>query len=123
MKRILILEDDQQFRELLELILTDAGYRVRAVGNGGEGLAAMAAERFDLVISDMFMPEINGVQFLRAIKKNHPDIQVIGMSGGGRGVFPQEVLPVFKAMGVGKTLLKPFTGRELLPMVRELIGG
>ncbi len=121
MKRILILEDDEQFRKFLADILADEGYQVDAVSDGTQGLTAVADNRFDLIITDMFMPETDGMQFLREIRNKHRSMKVIGMSGGGRGVFPSEVLPAFEILGAQKTIDKPFTKKELLPLVHELL--
>ncbi len=121
MARILILEDDEQFREFLQTILTDDGYQVDTVADGRQGLAAVANNHFDMVITDIFMPEIDGLQFLLKMRKKHPDITVIGMSGGGARMHPDEVLTMSKEFGAKITINKPFTKNDLLPLVRQLL--
>jgi DNA-binding response OmpR family regulator len=122
MKRILILEDDEQFQKLLETILKDAGYTVEAASDGKQGLKLLADKTFDLLITDIFMPENDGIGVLREIRNKQHGMKVISMSGGGRGVGPGEVLDVTEALGVDKSIQKPFTKKEFLPLVSELIG-
>ena len=124
MKRLLILEDDAQFRTFLETILSDAGYAVTACADGRQGLRLLEEEenRFDLILTDIFMPDVNGLELMREMRNKLGDTQVIAMSGGGRGIFPSEVLPVAEAFGAHITLDKPFTKKELLPLVKKLLG-
>ncbi len=95
---------------------------MEAVEDGLRGLASMADRKFDLLITDIFMPELDGIGVLREIRKKHLNMKVICMSGGGRGVMPREALDVTEIIGATKTISKPFTRIEILPIVRELIG-
>ena len=121
MKRILVIDDDEQSRGFLVTILTDEGYLVESVANGKLGLAAMAASDFDLVITDIFMPETDGLEVLREMNRIHSKVKVICMSGGGRGIFPTEALLFADVLGAQKAIQKPFTKKELMPMVCELL--
>ncbi len=121
-KNILILEDDEQFRNYLETILIEEGYRVTTVGDGKQGLARLAHERFDLIVTDIFMPETDGLRFLLEIGKRNLNVKVIGMSGGGARMFPREALEMSEAFGAQKSISKPFTKKEIVPLVQEMIG-
>jgi DNA-binding response OmpR family regulator len=121
-KRILILEDDEQFQKSLLTILKDEGYVVEAASDGKKGLKLLADETFDLLITDIFMPENDGIGVLREIRNKYYKMQIITMSGGGRGVGPVEVLKLSELLGSSKVISKPFTKNEILHLVRELIG-
>jgi CheY-like chemotaxis protein len=122
MKRILILEDDEQFQKLLSTILKGEGYEVEAVSDGKQGLKFLTDNKFDLLMIDVFMPEIDGIGVLRKIRNERHGMKIISMSGGGRGTLPGEALNVTEALGVDKSIQKPFTRKEILPLVQELIG-
>ncbi|MDP8221717.1 MAG: sigma-54 dependent transcriptional regulator [Candidatus Lernaella stagnicola] len=82
-RRILIVDDEPDIRETLGGILEDEGYEVKTVGSGEEALRAIAAERPDLVMLDIWMPGIDGMETLARIKKRDPELQVIMISGHG----------------------------------------
>ena len=79
--KILIADDDAAFRKLLKLILTKRGYDVVAASNGKEALKKMEKERFEVVISDILMPVMDGIDMLREIKHNYPMTHVIMITG------------------------------------------
>ena len=94
MKRILIIEDDKQFREFLQTILTKEGYHAEVVPDGKQGLVEMSTKKFDLIITDIFMPDLDGIGVLREMRKIHRNMKVICMSGGGRGISPSRCFNV-----------------------------
>ncbi|MBF0371474.1 MAG: response regulator [Magnetococcales bacterium] len=122
MGQILVIDDDEQFLGFLKEILLMEGLSVETATNGKEGLHLLEKTHFDLIISDVFMPETDGIMLLRALRKSHPGIKIIGISGGGRGISAAETLPIIKQLGAAKVLSKPFTRKELLPLVYELLG-
>ncbi len=119
MKRILLIDDDQAFLRPLELILRRAGYEVQTANNGTVGLRLFRQESADLVITDLIMPEKEGLETIMALRQIQPDLKIIAMSGGGR-VQAGDYLVVAEQLGATRILGKPFTREELLEMVGEL---
>jgi two-component system, chemotaxis family, chemotaxis protein CheY len=121
MHRILIIDDDGEFRKMLVLVLTRAGYEVVEASNGREGLWAYQADPVDLVVTDIFMPVQEGIETVFKLKEISPGLSIIAISGGGsRQNF--DYLDNVSDLGVDKTLQKPFAMSELLDAIRELIG-
>jgi CheY-like chemotaxis protein len=81
---ILVIDDDPLTRLTIQAMLEDAGYPVITAGNGREGLELIGRHRPRLVITDMVMPEMEGIDAIRAIKRDHADIRILAISGGGR---------------------------------------
>lgn len=126
MARILLVDDDDLVRQSLKLRLEAAGHDVVAAIHGGEGLEAFACGRFDLVISDIFMPEVEGMEFIRAVRRLQPDVPIIVMTGGSQRSVPSQegvdhYLQVAKHFGSTKTLAKPFSPSRLLALIDECL--
>ena len=83
MPRILIIDDERQIRELLRDILEDAGYDVAEAADGQEAIKIQRGEPADLIITDLIMPEKEGIETIRELKQSYPDVRIIAMSGGG----------------------------------------
>src|SRR5213594_4026975 len=82
-ERILVVDDEKGIRATLGAILNDEGYRAIAAGSGGEGLARVGEEVPDLVILDIWLPEVDGIETLAELKRQWPDLPVIMISGHG----------------------------------------
>ncbi len=119
---ILVIDDEPQVREAMQQILQQHGYGVVAARNGREGISSVAASMPDLVITDLFMPESDGIGTIRALRKSHPDIPVIAISGGGPSGGDQ-YLRIARELGARASLQKPFSVHELLETVREALAG
>ncbi|BBO92410.1 response regulator [Desulfosarcina ovata] len=120
MARILVIDDDDTIRLSLRLTLEDADYDVAEAANGEEGLALMRAGSFDLVITDIFMPEKEGIETIDEIRRNYPDTKIISISGGGR-MDPDAYLDIAERVGADQSLSKPFDIQLLLDMVAKLL--
>ena len=83
MARILVIEDEELSRYTVRQILDRAGHEVEEAENGAEGLDRLGAGTFDLVITDIFMPVMEGIETIREIKRLYPDQKILAMSGGG----------------------------------------
>ena len=118
MARILIIEDTQEEREMLQKMLGTQGHEVVGAPNGEEGLAAYREKPVDLVITDILMPKKDGVETIRELREEDPDIKVIAITGA-RGKFNR--LPAAENVGADRTLMKPFMMAELLDAVREVL--
>jgi DNA-binding response OmpR family regulator len=115
--RILIVDDEPQIRSVLRAILQTADYEIDDVGDGGKALARVAAWNPDLVITDLVMPDEEGLGLIRKLRQSHADVAIIAMSGARGGAY----LPVAKTMGANATLEKPFGPKTLLARVAQVL--
>jgi DNA-binding NtrC family response regulator len=115
--RILVVDDKQSFRFMIKGYLDDAGYQTTCVAGGVEALAKLERCRFDLVLSDMVMPEMDGVTLLRQVRSSHPQLPFVLVTAHG------SVDSAVSAMkeGVDDYLLKPLNREELLVVVERLL--
>jgi CheY-like chemotaxis protein len=122
MKRILVIDDDEQMRLLLCKMLSQSGYDVIDASDGREGIELFYQQRPDLVITDIFMPEKEGLQVIRELRKGCPDVKIIAISGGGSKIGKFPALPLAEQLGAMSVLAKPFLRKELVEMVRKTLG-
>ena len=102
--RILVVDDEESIRDLLRLVLTEEGYWVITASGGEEAIEHLEAQRFDLVITDLVMPKVNGVVVLRAAKRIDPNYPVMVITG-----YPSvETVTKLVRLGAGDYLTKPF---------------
>jgi DNA-binding response OmpR family regulator len=121
MKRILVIDDDDQVRETISELLKVVGYVVEDAPNGAVGSRLYRDNPFDLVITDIFMPDKEGLETILELRRDFPSVKIIAMSGGGTdGILGY--LPAAEKFGAVRTFIKPFELRELLTTVEELIG-
>ena len=120
MKRILIIDDEAMMRNMLRQLLEREGYEVFDASDGDEGLKIQMQHPVELVITDLIMPEKEGLETITEFKKNYPDVKVIAMSGGGK-IGPDNYLNLAEKFGAQRTLTKPFLMNELLEAVGQLL--
>jgi len=120
MKKILIIDDEPYILLMLKKMLERAGYEVDLASNGREGLDLFEKETADLVITDIIMPDKEGLELIIEMKKQKPGLKIIAMSGGGR-ISPDSYLECATYFGAEKVFQKPFRQKELVSAVRELI--
>jgi CheY-like chemotaxis protein len=124
MARILLIEDDHTVRAVLRMSLTGIGHTVIEARNGKEGLDLFRRAGADLVITDIIMPEKEGLEVLRELqKKQLPPVKVIAISGGGVSQNAADALRMAKFLGAAKTLTKPFSNEVLIAAINELLSG
>jgi len=119
MDRILIIEDDYQLRKLLTIVLEKEGYEIIGASNGKIGLKLSLEEPFDLILTDLVMPDKEGLETIIEIRKKSV-VKIIAMSGGG-SFEPEVYLAMAKKLGANKTIEKPFDMSALISMVKELL--
>ncbi len=112
---ILIIDDEEPIRALLRFALEAAGYEVTEAANGRQGLDLYRQRPTDLVITDMLMPELNGLDLLLDLTREFLDAKVIAISGVGE---ENNLLDVAKLLGACQTFQKPFSVPQLLDAVR-----
>ena len=118
--QILVIEDDFAVRELMLQTLTKAGYQVIAAEDGVQGLNLFREKNPDLVITDIVMPQKEGLQTIIELRQQAPHVKVIAMSGGGR-FGNGDYLKLARKFGARKTVSKPFLRDEMLAVVREVL--
>lgn len=119
-KRILVIDDEASVRQIVEEMLALEGYDVITAPNGKAGLQLFRREPTDLIITDIFMPEMEGLETIREFQREFPKVQIIAMSGGGEtGML--SFLSYAKRFGAVRTLRKPFSRAELLASVKEVL--
>jgi DNA-binding response OmpR family regulator len=120
MTRILIIEDEVDVRKVVRKFLETKGYEVLEADNGAMGLDIFHRERVDLVITDIIMPQMEGLETIQKLRRHSPDVKIIAVSGGGR-VGPDNYLNLAKKFGASSTLEKPFDMKQLVQTVEELL--
>jgi CheY-like chemotaxis protein len=120
MARILVVDDDEDFRRVLARMLTGAGHEVAEVGDGSHAIEAYRAQPSDLVLSDIYMPGVDGVEAIIRLRVEFPDIRIVAVSGGGYR-DKEEVLDVAARLGARATLTKPLERRLLLKTVERVL--
>ncbi|MGR0482573.1 MAG: response regulator transcription factor [Candidatus Electronema sp. V4] len=120
MRKILIMDDDVQILSLLSRSMELAGFAAATAINGREGQRLLEKQPFDLVITDLIMPEKEGMETISYIKKHFPAMKIIAISGGGR-IGPETYLPAALELGADMAFAKPFAMDELLNGVRGLL--
>ena len=117
MALILVIEDEKDIRELCRRILTRAGHEVVEASNGEIGTRLYRQEPADLVITDLFMPEKDGIEIIRELRRDFPEVKILAISGGARAASGATFLRVAAHLGATATLAKPFSTEDLLSAV------
>jgi len=120
MPRILVVEDDEPLRKILVRLLSRPGCEVVEAENGHAAVQSMCRHAADLVITDLIMPEMDGIETIRSLARDFPATKIIAISGGGR-IAGDQYLDIASKLGVQKILAKPFSPWELLHAVDELL--
>lgn len=120
MKRILIIEDDEAFRSTLLRMLESGGFQATGAEHGGEALKLLGEDHFDLVLTDVLMPQVDGMEIMTALRRSRSRAPVIAMSGGGR-IGAQSYLVMAKSLGAAAVLEKPFGWGELKSEIERVL--
>ncbi len=119
MVRILVVDDDFQMREMLGVILERKGYDVKTASDGKAALQLQSIKPFDIVITDMIIPEKEGMETISELRRDYPRVKIIAISAGGRN-RPEGYMELARQIGADRLLVKPFGSWEILGAVREL---
>lgn len=120
MPAVLVLDDNEAYRNLITEVLTLAGFDVCAISNGRRVPALLRERRFDLIITDIVMPERDGLETLTELRYSHPRLPVIAISGDVP-LNTDLYLTLAKKLGATRVLAKPFKMDELVAAVREVL--
>jgi CheY-like chemotaxis protein len=120
MFRILVIDDEKDILLMLKKMLERAGYEVDIALNGLQGLRLFKQSAFDLVLTDIIMPDKEGIELIMELKKIYSGTRIIAMSGGGR-LSAEGYLDMAKKLGADKVFQKPFSQLEMTRAVDELL--
>ena len=123
MSHILVIDDAPHIRTVITEYLLLEGHTVDSAENGKEGLKLIDLNHYDLVITDVVMPEKDGFEVLTALKRKGSTVRIIVMTGGAARLDPQLLLETAKAMGADRVLPKPLDFWKLQIAVKEVLGG
>lgn len=118
---ILLVEDEELLRAGVQEMLELQGYKVITAPNGQQALACMVAERIDLVITDLVMPQMNGIDFVHQLRTSQPDVPVIVVSGSTRNIMQRYGIDTIQVPGADASFPKPFKGVDLIAQIEQLL--
>jgi len=119
---ILVIDDDESVRSMILEILRRNGYSFESASDGRTALTLLARHEFRLVITDIFMPDMDGLELIMKYTASNPNALILAISGGCRGNFADSSLKPARLLGSRRTLAKPFGVKEFLTTVREMLG-
>jgi CheY-like chemotaxis protein len=119
MNNVLVIDDDDEMRDFVLNLLRRRNYSASGVQNGEKGVASLTGQSFDLIITDIVMPDMEGLETIRRIREISPDIPIIAMSGGGDS--RRDYLRFAEKLGASAVLAKPFDPTDLLNMAAQLL--
>lgn len=114
---ILVADDESIIRDTLRIVLTRLGHDPVCVPDGRKALAALQARPFDLIITDLLMPDFDGLELITEVRRTHPSVPIMAISGGGR-ISGNDYLRMAKKLGAISILSKPFTPEDVEAAVR-----
>lgn len=121
MKKILVVDDEDAIRSMISVVLKAHDREFVEASNGTEAKQLIESSSFDLVISDVIMPDCDGIELVMSIRQKRPSLPVIIMSGGGR-VQAVHYLNLAEKLGAARVFEKPFDTAALRRAVAELLG-
>jgi CheY-like chemotaxis protein len=131
MQDVLVVDDELDVRDSIERVLERSGYSVRKTGDAADALAELRRRGADVVITDIIMPKIDGVEAIRSIRKEFPAVRIIAISGGGNfgisayrpsAITTSAYLAAAERAGAHVVLTKPFESKDLLQAVEQVLG-
>lgn len=114
---VLVVDDDPGVRDVIRSMLESSGFSVLLAENGKEAMRMLKTERADLILTDLVMPEQEGIETIKALRQEYPDIKVIAMSGA----FGGDYLRIASYLGAHATLAKPIQLQALLQLVEDTL--
>ena len=120
MARILVIDDDEFVNGMIVQLLSEAGYEADGACDGISGLTFLQSKQFDLVVTDIVMPEKEGIETIIAIRNMNKTLPIIAISGGGK-IDPQQYLRMAQDFGANYTFQKPFDRERFLAAIQEVL--
>ena len=120
MRRILIIDDEADVREMLKVGFEESGFEVMVASDGNSGLECYNQRPADLVITDILMPERDGLDLIRTLRKQDPSVKIIAISGKGKSGDLDFLLEA-ELFGAARTLAKPFSWEEIFLVAQDVL--
>ena len=120
-KTILLAEDDEPTKAIVRTALETKGYVVISATRRAELMTLIETGRYDLVLTDVLMPEVNGIEVIQAVRRFRPNTPILAMSGGSADMTSELTLKAAEFVGAGRVLVKPFEVEQLLAAVAEAL--
>jgi CheY-like chemotaxis protein len=117
---ILVVDDNEEIRRFIRRVVESEGHAVMEAANGRAAMERVGEQAVELVISDIFMPESDGLELLRALRKRAPELRVIAISGGGN-LGNMDILHAARLFGAYRVFTKPFATEDLILAIREAL--
>lgn len=121
MAKVLVVEDSAAVRLAVTEVIEQAGHAVESAENGRIAIDILEREAFDLIVTDVLMPEADGVEVIKAVRARHPDTRVLAMSGGAPNLPAGYALKMAEMFAADAVLFKPFLNEELEKAVTRLL--
>ncbi len=120
MANILLVEDIDIVRFALSTLLKASGHKVTEACDGIAAMRAIYDVRFDIVVTDVFMPEMDGIELIRQLRDSHPDVKIVAISGGGAGQLAEFAMNTASKFGADVALQKPVDNDTILANIDAL---
>ncbi|MBV9827477.1 MAG: response regulator [Alphaproteobacteria bacterium] len=120
MAQILVIDDDPVLQQVIRLTLEAAGHTVLRCDNGRKAIDIVTYDHADLIVTDIIMPEMDGIEMVRAVRRVRPELPIVAISGGSNG-NADDYLGMAKVFGASMTLTKPFRPQDLVTAIAELL--
>ncbi len=120
MARILLVEDNETVRFALSALLRDSGHSVTEAPDGNAAIAAMPEAQPDIVVTDVFMPALDGIELICVLRETHPELKIVAMSGGGSFLNSAAAVGLAEKLGADAVMQKPVDNEALLARIEEL---
>lgn len=117
---ILLVDDEPMIREGLKMALEMEGHRAFTAADGNEAIRMVEESKPQLIITDIIMPESDGIEVICTVKESNPDIKILAISGGGR-ISANDHLRIARQLGATGVLAKPFSTEELICEINKLM--
>ncbi len=121
MARILVIEDDEAYQRMIQVLLEREGHQVTTASDGKEGIRLFKENPVELIITDIYMPEKDGLETITELKPEFPEVKIIAVSGGGSRGWKDSTLVMAEDLGADAVLSKPFEKAELFKTIEELL--
>src|SRR5689334_5252558 len=118
--RVLVVDDDHLVRVTARVLLQDAGFEVIETAQGAAALHLLQSPGADLLLCDLFMPGVDGLEVIRGVRRQFPEVKIVAMSGGGFD-GTMDLLSVARLLGASGVVQKPFTQRTLLSAIEQAL--
>ena len=117
---ILIVDDDASIQKMLRIFFENKNYKVSLASDGREATYMQSKDPADIILTDIFMPEKEGLETIREIREKHPDIVIIAMSGGAFYRAPNDYLTIAQKIGADDVICKPFELKQIYDKILQL---